>query len=384
MRAVFDRFDALPVRILGLMSGTSLDGLDIALVRWNTDEIADFSVEATDTMSYPNDFRQRVLKGMTGSAEEICALNFEFGRRWTEFIRSFLGTHQLSPEMITCIGSHGQTLWHISGDSTLQIGEPAVISASLGIPVVSNFREHDIAVGGTGAPLIAFLDWLAYRNLPGHTVALNIGGIANVTCISEGCAQEEVIGWDTGPGNMVVDTLIRQLTGGADRYDSGGAVALTGIVDPRLLAELMDDPFVQAPPPKSTGREYYSEAFVREHLHPERAQSPATQSDLIATASEWTVRAIAENIDTHWKPAEDIDRVIVGGGGVHNRYFMQRLASHFGNADISRCAEYGIPVDAKEAVGFAVLAYVSVQGIPANMPGVTGANRRTILGKLTV
>lgn len=369
---------------MGLMSGTSLDGLDIALVRWNSGDIADFTVEATQTLSYPREFRQQVIESLRGSVKGVCELNFDIGRLWRDDITEFLARVHMKPEQISCIGSHGQTLWHISGDSTLQTGEPAVLSTSLGIPVVSNFRENDIAAGGTGAPLIAFLDWLLYHKLPRKTVVLNIGGIANITCIAGGGSPEEVIGWDTGPGNVVVDTLVQQFSDDARLFDADGAMASAGVINEGLLARLMDDAFIQAAPPKSTGREYFSEAFIQDTFHPEKATTPAEQKALVATASEWTIRAIAQSVTQYWESAEEINRIVISGGGAHNGYFMERLASHFPIADILSCADYGIPVDSKEAVGFAVLAYAFIREIPANIPGVTGASRKVIMGKLTV
>ncbi len=384
MKSVLKRFEQKPVRILGLMSGTSLDGLDIALVRWNSDEISDFTLEAYQTIPYDEELRQKVRASLTGIAEDVCAVNFALGRDWSTKIADFLEQQNLHSENITCIGSHGQTIWHISGDSTLQMGEPAVMATQMGIPVVSNFRENDIAVGGTGAPLIPFLDWLLYRNLPGNTIALNIGGIANITCLTQGCDQAGVVGWDTGPGNMVVDRLVEFLSSYEFSFDKNGEMAFDGVVNDELLARLMRDEYVNDPPPKSTGREYYSDEYIRSQFPLIENLSEPQKNSLVATASEWTVRAIVENVRRFWKSPDDIDRVIVGGGGVHNRYFMERLASHFSNADILSCVDYGIPVDAKEAIGFALFAYAFLSEIPANLPKVTGANRPVIMGKLTV
>lgn len=384
MKSVLQRFEKKPIRILGLMSGTSLDGLDIALVRWDSDDISDFSLEAYTTLHYTAGLREQVRKSLTGTSEEICAVNFALGRDWSNKIADFLEQQNIDPRDITFVGSHGQTIWHISGDSTLQMGEPAVMAAQLAIPVVSNFRENDIAVGGTGAPLIPFLDWLLYRDLPGNTIALNIGGIANITCLTQNCDQTEVVGWDTGPGNMVVDRLIQFLTDEKSAYDQDGKLALQGTIDKDLLAQLMQDEYVNAEPPKSTGREYYSDEYVREHFPLTNSLSKEKQASLVTTASEFTVQAIAENVRRYWKSPEEIDQIIVGGGGVYNRYFMERLASHFRNADISSCVDYGIPVDAKEAIGFALFAYAFFREVPANLPKVTGASRPIIMGKLTL
>jgi len=384
VKSALHRFEKKPVRILGLMSGTSLDGLDIALVRWDSDDISDFLLEAHTTLGYTTELREQVRESLTGTSKEICAVNFALGRDWSNKISDFLDKQDVEPQDITCIGSHGQTIWHISGDSTLQMGEPSVMATQLKIPVVSNFRENDIAVGGTGAPLIPFLDWLLYRDLPGNTIALNIGGIANITCLTQHCDQTEVVGWDTGPGNMVVDRLIQFLTDDKSSYDQDGKLALQGTVDKNLLTQLMQDEYVNAEPPKSTGREYYSDDYIREHFPMAGNLSEQGQASLVATASEFTVQAIAENAKRFWKSPREIDQIIVGGGGVYNRYFMERLASHFGNADIFSCVDYGIPIDAKEAIGFALFAYAFFSEVPANVPGVTGASRPVIMGKLTL
>ncbi|MEJ2051473.1 MAG: anhydro-N-acetylmuramic acid kinase [Calditrichota bacterium] len=212
----------MPQLIIGLMSGTSLDGLDIALLEWPGVELAGFEVRDTETYDYPSELRREILQSISGMTADVCRINFRLGHLWAEYVNEFLESRSLPPDVVTCIGSHGQTLWHESGKATLQVGEPAVLAAKTGIPVVSNFRENDIAAGGTGAPLIPFLDWLRFRQLPGNTVALNIGGIANITCLSEGMAANEVVGWDTGPGNMVMDTLIRHITNGRVTPDIDG------------------------------------------------------------------------------------------------------------------------------------------------------------------
>ena len=384
MISLSTRLNKSPRHILGLMSGTSLDGLDIALVSWKDDVLESFTLEAFSTFPYPDDLQDKILQSIAGNAEQICTINFTLGHQWARNVGQFLETNDISPEDITCIGSHGQTIWHISGESTLQLGESAVMAAKTGIPVVSNFREHDIALGGTGAPLIPYLDWLMYRKLSGTTIALNLGGIANITCIEQDIPQSQVIGWDTGPGNMVVNTLVHIFSDGGQRFDIDGKWAMQGNVNSELLESLLETNFVSMSPPKSTGRELYSESFVREHFHPESADSQQKQANLVATAAEWTVASVAQNVTNYWKRPDEIHRVIVGGGGVHNQFFMQRLESHFPNAGIVSSEELGVPVDAKESLGFAVFARAFLEGIPANLPGVTGAKKPVVLGKLTI
>jgi len=383
MKVQFNRDTTRPDLILGLMSGTSLDGLDIALVRWEREHPGNFTVPVHRTFQYESDLRSAIRESMSGPAAQICEINFRLGHHWGEQVNRFLEEAGIDASDITCIGSHGQTLWHKSGESTLQVGEPAVMAAVTAIPVVSNFREHDIAAGGTGAPLIPFLDWMLYRELPGDTVAVNVGGIANITCITQNIAGERVTGWDTGPGNIIVNTLMEQLTDGEHTYDAGGEFASTGRVDADLLRRLLADDFVSRTPPKSTGREYYSPDFVARHFAPDSAGSEKAKAGLVATASEWTIAAIAENVRRFWKAPEDIDRIIVSGGGVYNSFFMERFAFYFPHAQVSACSEFGIPCDAKEAIGFALLAKAYLEGIPANLPNVTGAAQSVVMGKFT-
>ncbi len=384
MISFFDRINKKPIRILGLMSGTSLDGLDLALVEWAGDDSSDFHVADTATFDYDAATRNTIAQCITGTTSDVCRINYQLGRIWGKRVHEYLRGLEFSPEDITCIGSHGQTVWHESGDSTLQIGEPAVISALTGIPVISNFREQDIALGGTGAPLIPFLDWTLYRSLPGNTVALNIGGIANITCLDPGAKSAEVVGWDTGPGNLVMNTLMALFTENRLTYDPDGQFARRGNIDEVLLESLMNDPFVRQTPPKSTGREYYSEAFVKKVFPITDKITEQRKADILATACEWTARSIAENITRFWKPEKEISRVVVSGGGAHNLCLMERLASHLSNPDILQCSEFGIPVESKEAIGFALLAYAFITGDPGNFPGVTGARESVVLGKLTM
>jgi len=383
MNALVNRWTQRPTRILGLMSGTSLDGLDIALIEWDSDDLADFRVADVHTFRYDAALQKDILQTITGTASDVCQANVRLGKIWGDYIRTYLADRDIPAQDIACIGSHGQTIWHESGESTLQIGESAEMSALTGIPVISNFREQDIAHGGIGAPLIPFLDWLLYRDLPGSTVALNIGGIANITCLSESMEATDVIGWDTGPGNMVMNTLASLATAGEQSYDKDGTLARRGTVNERLLQVLMNDEFVTKTPPKSTGREYYSEAFVRNRFDIAPELEEARLADALATACEWTAQSIISNITRFWKPLRGIDRLVISGGGVHNLSLMERLASHLPNTDILTCDEYGIAIDAKEAIGFAVLAMAFISGIPANLPGVTGARKSVVLGKLT-
>ncbi len=383
MISTYQRISGVPAQMIGLMSGTSLDGLDIALVEWTGSSLKDFKCTGYHTYRYPVSLKARILQTITGSTEQLCNLNFHLGRAWGKYVSDYLESRHLEPTDVNCIGSHGQTVWHQSGQSTLQVGEPALLSAATGIPVISNFRESDIAAGGTGAPLIPYLDWLLYHKEPGSTIALNIGGISNITCIHHDMTAEEVAGWDTGPGNLVLNTLMELLTDNRRHMDTGGEMASQGTPIPELLERLLQDPFVTAVPPKSTGREYYSRGYIKDHFPVSPNMVPAQQADILATACEWIAASIATNISRFYKPHREIDRIVVSGGGAYNLCLMEKLASHMSNADILTSAEYGVPIDAKEAIGFAVLARAFGLSIPTNLPGVTGASKSVILGKCT-
>ena len=383
MDRLLKRLKQTPIKIIGLMSGTSLDGLDIALLKWTGNHISNFELEVFETVDYPEHVKQDIHDSIHGTTADVCRINFELGTLWSESIHKFLDQHTILSEEINCIATHGQTIWHESGASTLQVGEPSALREKTNIPVISNFRERDIAAGGTGAPLIPYLDWISFKELNGNSISLNLGGIANITCIQQDIEQKRVRAWDTGPGNMVVNSVVQEYFGTDPGYDSDGEIASSGEIIPELLTQLFDDVFVNQAPPKSTGREYYSEAYVNEHILTQAAENNWNREDVVRTVAEWTVTTIARNVHSFWKPIPEIDRVIVSGGGAFNQFFIQRLASHFPNADILPSNEYGIPVEAKEAIGFAVLGYAFIHELYANMPAATGADKRVILGKLT-
>ncbi|MEP6716107.1 MAG: anhydro-N-acetylmuramic acid kinase, partial [Terriglobia bacterium] len=311
----------------------------------------------------PRATRERILTA--ASAQQISRLNFELGELYAEAVRKTYPT-----ESIKLIGCHGQTIFH-EGSNTLQIGEAAVIAERLGIPVVSDFRTADIAAGGQGAPLVPFADYLLFRSAKRNRVALNIGGIANITVMRAGARPDQVIAFDTGPGNMVVDQLVEHFTEGRKRYDRDGATAQRGHINHDLLKALLKDRYYKKVPPKSTGREQYGQEFVARLL-----ATKLPMEDLIATATALTAATIALGI-------KETDEVIAAGGGVHNRQLMAQLAAFLPGARITTTAEFGIDPDAKEAIAFAILAHRTWLGKPGNLPSATGARHEVILGKLT-
>ena len=346
------------MRVAGLISGTSADGIDVAVV-----DIGE-SIEAIaiKTVPYPAEVRNAILS-LTDVAT-ASRLNFLLGELFAEA----LARTGVPLESIELIGSHGQTIFHEGQPveflgrkvaSTLQIGDGAVIAARTGIETISDFRAADIAAGGQGAPLVPFLDYQMFRHPERARIALNIGGIANVTVIPPNAAPEDVIAFDTGPGNMLMDAL-------APPFDRDGSGARAGRVNAALLDKLLADPYYHRDPPKSCGREQYGAEFVQ-----------GSGIDL-TTAAELTARTIAMAVERYPATKE----VIASGGGVHNRYLMERLGSLL-RPRLTISAEFGIDPDAKEAILFAVLAYQTHQRRAGNLPSATGARTPAILGKVS-
>jgi anhydro-N-acetylmuramic acid kinase len=366
--------------VAGVMSGTSLDGIDVAIVDISR-ERGRLRIEPLGFHSgpYPKPVREALLavsNTMTHTAS-IARLHFLLGELYAEAVKKASRKHK--PELI---GLHGQTIFHEGAPieylnrrvaSTLQIGEAAIVAERTGIRTISNFRERDIAAGGQGAPLVPYVDYLLFRDRREGRIALNIGGIANITAIPAHAAPEDVIAFDTGPGNMVMDALVRHMTDGKQSCDRNGAIARRGTVHERLLHSMMQDPYLHEEPPKSTGRERFGQQFVAGLI-----ATGIAPEDLIATATEFTAASIAQGIGTVAKGAY---RVTASGGGVHNRWLMKRLAAHVNPMPIGTSAEFGIDPDAKEAIAFAVLAFESAAGRPANLPSATGARQGVILGK---
>ena len=347
--------------VAGLISGTSADGIDVALVRMPA-----LRVEMFRTVPYPRDVRKAILAASNAPAiavAEISRLNFAIGELFAKAVIAVCGKHK--PKLI---GSHGQTIFHQGRVSTLQIGEPALIAVRTGIQTIGDFRVADIAAGGEGAPLVPFLDYRLLRHRTRTRAALNIGGISNVTVIPADVGPDKVIAFDTGPGNMVIDALVTRFTSGRRKFDRGGAWAARGRVDEALLAKLLRDPYYRRPPPKSAGREQYGIEFVD-------ALPKRPEADLLATVTALTADTIARSLPR-------IDDLLVSGGGVHNSTLMSRLAAALPATKFMRAEQFGIPGDAKEAVLFALLAYETLHRRPGNIPSATGARHPVVLGKV--
>jgi anhydro-N-acetylmuramic acid kinase len=354
------------MRVAGVMSGTSLDGIDVAVV-----DIAGKRLRtiAHSTTPYSAATRARILNAR--SAADISRLNFELGGLYAKAV----AVAGVPLDSIHLIGCHGQTIYHEGGANTLQIGEASVIAERLGIPVVSDFRTRDIAAGGQGAPLVPFADFLLFASRRRNRVALNIGGIANITVLPRGVTADRVIAFDTGPGNMVIDELVGRMTSGKRRFDRDGAIAARGRVNRPLLDGLLRDGYYRAAPPKSAGREEYGSEFVDRLV-----ATKLPMEDLVSTATTLTAATIASAIKRF---APGTEEVIAAGGGIHNVQLMARLAAFLPECRITTTAEYGVDPDAKEAVAFAILAYRTWTRRTGNLPSATGARRAVILGKIT-
>jgi len=292
----------------------------------------------------------------------------------------------VSLKQIDLIGSHGQTVFHqptpevFAGRrvvSTLQLGEPQVIAERTGIPVVANFRPHDMAAGGQGAPLVPFVDYLLYRHPRRGRVALNIGGIANVTVIPAGARPEDVIAFDTGPGNMLIDAVVESVTKARQQFDRSGGLARRGQPLEPLLARLLRHPYFHRRPPKSTGREEFGQEYAREFL---RRAGRAASADKVRSATELTVRSLADAFHRLILPRAQVEEVIVGGGGARNPFLMARLRKELPGLRFIAAGELGVDEKTKEAFAFAVLAYHTWHGWPATLPSATGARRAVIVG----
>jgi len=375
------------MRVAGIMSGTSLDGIDVAIV--DIRGLHAIETVAFRTTPYPARVRKALLavSNATTHTSSISRLNFLLGELYARALKETCSRAGAPLESIELIGCHGQTIYHEGTPapylgakiaSTLQIGEAAMLAERTGVPVVSNFRPRDMAAGGRGAPLVPFVDYVLYRDARRGRVALNIGGIANLTAIPAGARPEDVIAFDTGPGTMAIDALVSEYTAGRRRFDRGGRIAGRGSVNRDLLRELLSDAYYRAAPPKTAGREQYGAAFV-ERLLATRLPLP----DLIATATALTAAAVAEGVERFVRPRMRIDELIVSGGGAHNPRIMAHLASLLPSVALATSADFGVDIDAKEAIAFAVLAYQTWRHRPGNLPSATGARRPVILGDIT-
>lgn len=380
---------------IGLMSGTSMDGVDAALVRITGSGLKS-KIEAIDgiTYPYPKGLKEELTKYISSDSIELSALsqlNFLIGEIFADAVIDLVKKTGYDSSDIDLIGSHGQTIWHnpvrrnLHGrqiGSTLQIGEPSVINARTGIVTVADFRVKDVAFGGGGAPLIPYFDYLIFQSKSENRGILNIGGIANITVIRKNSQVYDTIAFDTGPGNMIIDELMRILF---DReMDTNGTVAQMTKPDGKLLEHLMGHSFITLNPPKSTGREVFGKKYVNKILNLGGNRN-LKSAVIVSTAVEFTVSSVVKNYELFIKPVCSLDRLIVSGGGARNSEIMKRLKERLTGVTVEtldQSKDFDLPSDYKEAVAFAFFANEAVAGNPANIPGVTGARSPAILGKI--
>lgn len=373
-----------PHFVIGLISGTSADGVAAALA-----ELDDSGTRlALRTLGhcvepYPRELAERVLAAAAADAAELADLHARIGEHFALAARAVARAAGRELAQVDLIGSHGQTVYHRPPAAgaigvTLQLGSAAVLAERTGLPVVSDFRARDMALGGQGAPLVPLLDQRLFAR-PGEARAiLNVGGIANVTAVTE--RAEDLVAFDTGPGNALMDALVSLGTGGAAPFDENGGRAARGTIDDGLLRDLLAHPFLAAPPPKSADRDTFGRPLARrllaEHAH-------LALEDLLATAVAWTAASIAGSIRALPPPFRAIDRVIASGGGTKNAALMRELARRLAPIPLETTDDHGVAGDAKEALAFAVLARETLLGRPGNVPRATGARAAAVLGSLT-
>ena len=386
---------AKTMTVAGIMSGTSADGIDVALVR-----IADgkarpsLTLLAHEGFAFPAALRRAVLAAMNAastSTAELARLNWRLGLAYAEAVRATLKRHKVELDLIGC---HGQTLYHqpraamYAGRNfacTWQAGEAQVMAATLGIPVVSNFRPADMLAGGQGAPLVPLLDYVLFANSKRGRVLQNIGGIANLTAIPAGAGADKVIAFDTGPGNMVIDALAQKLC--QKRFDRNGAIAAEGAVIEPVLARALRNPYFQLNPPRTAGREQFGREYAAKFLAACQRHSDKPE-DALATATALTAETIAQSYKrfckSKMKSGNGVD-YIVSGGGARNRTLMAMLTRRLEplGCELAASEEFGLPAEAKEAAAFALLAWQTWHHLPGNVPAATGARRPVILGQVT-
>lgn len=367
--------------VAGLMTGTSMDGLDLVLLRVPAGIPRRFELLGHAHEPMPADLRAALTPQGAMSLAEACRLDRRLGEWYADALERLVRESGHRPDLVGC---HGQTVFHEHGVTTCQLGEPAFLAERLGCPVVSDFRRNDIAAGGCGAPLVPIVDrWLLER--PGEGVlALNLGGIANLTAIPPAERSDlPLLGFDCGPANMVTDELARRFSAGALACDRDGALAARGRPRAELLAELLADPCLAAEPPRSLGREDFGSTHIDRLLERARPACEQDWCDLFATATEFTAHciagAIARRVPAAYRPA----LLVASGGGVRNPELVRRIAAALAPLPMVASEASGLPAQLKEAIAFALLASARIDEIPAGVPSVTGARRSVLLGKIT-
>lgn len=383
--------------VVGMMSGTSVDGVDAALVEISgTDSEPKVKLLAFENKPYPPQVREKIFSLFTpanATVDKVGYMNFLLGEIYAKSALSVIEKAGMKLEEIDVIGSHGQTIWHApipeSPDGipvayTVQIGEGSVIAERTGILTVSDFRVADMAAGGQGAPLVPFSEYLLYRREKETILLQNIGGIGNMTVMPAGAKPRDVFAFDTGPGNMIIDAVISAVTGGEKTYDAGGETAAKGRVCNALLDILKEEPYYRQPLPKTTGREHFGVQYTEKILSWWK-ENPIPVEDLLATVTDLTAYSIADAYERYVLPKYRASEIIVGGGGSYNatllRFMKERFAPH--GVAVRTQEDLGLSSDAKEAVAFALMADCCMRGKANTLPSVTGAEHPAVMGKIS-
>lgn len=392
---ILTRLVTKPARLVcGIMSGTSVDAVDVVLARIEGSGLSLVAqpLHFSETL-YSEELQHRIFDNCevaSSNINEICQLHVALAHVYADAVRALCHEGGVAIEDVDLVGMHGQTLRHLPGAvdiagyairSTLQAGSGPTLATLLQVPVVHDFRAGDMALGGQGAPLVPAVDYLLFRSEEEHRVLLNIGGIANLTWLPRGAEAQQVQAFDTGPGNMLIDALMRKFLG--REYDEDGAVASMGSVNNDLLSWMLKHPYFRQKPPKSTGRESFGEDYLDGLLEVARELSVLEVPDVIATASECTVRSISMALRT-LLPTGASFRLLLSGGGARNRFIANGLRYAFPEAIVENTAALGVNPDAKEALAFAILANEWLMGNTANLPAATGATRAALLGSLSL
>ncbi len=385
-------------RAVGLMSGTSVDGIDAAVVEIITVNAGiKIKLCAFENIPYSGSVRKKIMELFdvdTSTVDKLGYMNFLLGELFAQAALQVIKKAGLEAEDIDFIGSHGQTVYHqpqVSNEDgydiryTVQIGEGAVISARTGIPCVSDFRVADMAAGGQGAPLVPFTEYLLYSDEGKNVLLQNIGGIGNITIIPAGKNIWEISAFDTGPGNMIIDGLVQKTSKGRLLYDPGGEIAKKGTVNDSLLKRLINNPYFDAVPPKSTGRELFGKDYT-EMVYQYMLENNISNEDGIATVTYFTAWSIADSYRRYIKPRCSADYIVLGGGGSYNNTLVNYIKTEMSayNVQTYTQEQLGYSSDAKEAIAFAILADYTVAAKTNNIPGVTGASKAVVMGKISL
>jgi anhydro-N-acetylmuramic acid kinase len=377
--------------VIGLMSGTSVDGIDVVLLKVTGNGTnTKFEQLEFETYPFPEGLKEFVLKNSlrdTSNVEDICRLNMLYPQLYAEAIFKLCEKAKIKIADVDLIGNHGQTIHHLPKPhemfghkvtSTLQISDTSALAKLTGVITVGNFRNADMALGGQGAPLVPYFDYIIFSSEEKNRGLLNIGGISNMTLLPKKCTVKDVLAFDCGPGNMIIDGLMKKFYGKS--YDKDGEIAQSGKLNDKLFTFLKGHEYYNILPPKSTGREIFGEKYIEQILN---IAGNIPKEDIIRTATEITSYAIYYNYEKFMKSETEIEELLVSGGGAHNKYMMQLLQKYFGSAKVMKIEEYGYSSDAKEAICFAILANETISGNPANVPRTTGAKEPAILGTIS-